>query len=109
MNEFWIGNTRENAIRARDNYHAEIMRLEKARAESENSWIEEIAELHKQISSLKTALIRETARSTYYENGLGKGVCTWFNLEGLARISKEAEAKGKLARDLPMISWEDMK
>jgi len=43
--------TRENAIRARDNYYAEIMRLDKARAESETSWVEEIAELHKQLAA----------------------------------------------------------
>jgi hypothetical protein len=52
---------------------------------------------------LRDELIKATAKSRYYEDGLGKGVCSWSNLGGHERMRKESEAEKELSRRYPSI------
>jgi hypothetical protein len=131
--------TRENAIRSRDNYYIEILRLEKARSESETNWLEEIAELHKQITTLEEEADCTDIYEALEEAGvpMGDGEQSQDIITAIGILSNriavlkaaliserdrylvdfihehddvmdcEQEAKEQLARELPMIDWEE--
>lgn len=81
----------KNLTRTNSNYYAEIVRLEKARAESDANKLEEIAKLQDQIETLKTTTRKLAAQA-------------WYNME-YTKVKEEVDKQ--LEKECKKINWEE--